>query len=266
MQAPFFFTSPNTARVDVAIEIPSESLKFEKVKGKLHSEMNVLGIAYQPDGTVAARFSDTVKLDFENQKELAEFKQKPLHYENQFDVASGQYNFKVVFSSGGESFGKLEQPLVVEPNDGNQFGLSGLALSKEVHKVADLETALDTELLEGRSPLVALGLQFTPTGANRFKTTDPATMYLEIYEPLLVGGNPPNVGVELRLVDRKTGERKVDSGVLEVANFIHAGNPVIPVGLRLPVASLAAGSYRAELTASDSAGKSVVRSADFEIE
>jgi len=53
---------------------------------------------------------------------------------------------------------------------------------------------------------------------------------------------------------------------VEVANFIHAGNPVIPVGLRLPVASLAAGSYRAELTALDSAGKSVVRSADFEIE
>jgi VWFA-related protein len=266
MEIPFFYTSPNTARVDVAIEIPSESLKFEKVKGKLHSEVNVLGIAYKLDGAVAARFSDTVKLDLENQKELAVFRQKPLHYENQFDVASGQYSFKVVFSSGGESFGKLEQPLVVEPNDGNQFGLSGLALSKEVHKVADLETALDTELLEGRSPLVALGLQFTPTGANRFKTTDPATMYLEIYEPLLVGGNPPKVGVELRLVDRKTGERKVDSGVVEVANFMHAGNPVIPVGLRLPVASLAAGSYRAELTASDSAGKSVVRSADFEIE
>ena len=266
MRAPFFYTSPNAARVDLAIEIPSESLKFEKVKGKLHSEVNVLGIAYKLDGAIAARFSDTVKLDLENQKELAAFKQKPLHYENQFDVASGQYNFKVVFSSGGESFGKLEQPLVVEPNDGNQFGLSGLALSKEVHKVSELETALDAELLEGRSPLVALGLQFTPTGANRFKTTDSATMYLEIYEPLLVGGNPPKVAVQLRLVDRKTGDQKVDSGVVEVANFIHAGNPVIPVGLRLPVASLAVGSYRAELTALDSAGKSVVRSADFEIE
>ncbi len=266
MLAPFFYTSPNTARVDVAIEIPSESLKFEKVKGKLHSEVNVLGIAYKLDGAIAARFSDTVKLDLENQKELAAFKQKPLHYENQFDVASGKYNFKVVFSSGGESFGKLEQPLVVDPNDGTQFGLSALALSKEVHRVSELETALDAELLEGRAPLVALGFQFTPTGANRFKTTDPATMYLEIYEPLLVGENPPKVGVELRLVDRKTGEQKMDSGVIEVASFVRAGNPVIAVGLKLPVASLIVGSYRAELTALDSVGKSVVRSADFEVE
>jgi len=193
-------------------------------------------------------------------------KQKPLHYENQFDVASGQYNFKVVFSSGGESFGKLEQPLVVDPNDGTQFGLSALALSKEVHRVSELETALDAELLEGRAPLVASGFQFTPTGANRFKTTDPATMYLEIYEPLLVGANPPRVGVQLRLLDRKTGEQKVDSGIVEVASFMRAGNPVIPVGLKLPLASLIAGSYRVELTASDSVGKSVVRSADFEIE
>ena len=266
MQAPFFYTSPNTARVDVAIEIPSESFQFQKVKGKLHSEVNVLGIAYQLDGAVAARFSDTVKLDFENQKELDAFKEKPLHYENQFDVASGQYNFKVVFSSGGESFGKLEQPLVVDPNDGSQFGLSALALSKEVHRVSELETALDAELLEGRAPLVASGMQFTPTGANRFKTTDPATMYLEIYEPLLVGGNPPQVGVQLRVMDRKTGAPKMDSGVIQVASFIRAGNPVIPVGLKLPVASLIAGSYRVELTASDSAGKSVVRSADFEVE
>jgi hypothetical protein len=266
MQAPFFYTSPNTARVDVAIEIASESLKFEKVKGKLHSELNVLGIAYKPDGAIAARFSDTVKLDFENQKELAEFQKKPLHYENQFDVASGQYSFKVVFSSGGESFGKLEQPLVVDSNDGNQFGLSGLALSREVHKVSELETALDAELLEGRAPLVALGVQFTPTGTNRFKTTDPATMYAEIYEPLLVGANPPQVAVQLKLVDRKTGEQKIDSGVVEVANFIRAGNPVIAVGLKLPVSALAAGSYRAELTALDSVGKSVVRSTDFEIE
>jgi hypothetical protein len=41
---------------------------------------------------------------------------------------------------------------------------------------------------------------------------------------------------------------------------------VIAVGLKLPVASLIAGSYRVELTALDSVGKSVVRSADFEIE
>ena len=83
-------------------------LKFEKVKGKQHSSVNVLGIAYKPDGTIAARFSDTVDLDFDGKKEVEEFQKQPFHYENQFDVASGQYTLKVVFSSGNESFGKLQ--------------------------------------------------------------------------------------------------------------------------------------------------------------
>ena len=100
MRAPFFYTGANTARVAVAIEIPSEAIKFEKVKGKMHAGVNVLGIAYKQDGSVAARFSDAVKLDFENQKEVQSFKERPMHYENQFDVAVGVYNLKVVFDSG----------------------------------------------------------------------------------------------------------------------------------------------------------------------
>jgi len=53
-----------------------------------------------------------VKIDYDNEKEVEEFQAKVYHYENQFDVASGEYNLKVVFSAGGESFGKVEQPLV----------------------------------------------------------------------------------------------------------------------------------------------------------
>jgi hypothetical protein len=86
MQVPFFYTSPNTARVNVAMEIKPDAIDFEKEKKKFHSEINVLGIAYRPDGTVGARFSDTVKLNLDNKKELEAFKEQPLHYENQFEV------------------------------------------------------------------------------------------------------------------------------------------------------------------------------------
>ena len=52
MALPYFYTSPNTARVNLAMEIPGNSVKFEKEKGKQHAEINVLGIAYKPDGSV----------------------------------------------------------------------------------------------------------------------------------------------------------------------------------------------------------------------
>jgi len=57
MRAPFFYTGANTARVAVAIEIPSDAIKFEKVKGKMHAEFNVLGIVYRQNANVAARFN-----------------------------------------------------------------------------------------------------------------------------------------------------------------------------------------------------------------
>jgi hypothetical protein len=267
MAAPYFYTSANTARVNVAIEIPSESVKFEKAHGKYHAAVHVLGIAYRPDGSVAARFSDTVKLDLEDKKDLRAFAEKPLHYEDQFDIASGQYNLKVVFSSGGESFGKVEMPLAIDPYDSGKFGMSGVALSRELHAVADLGSGLDALLLEGHAPLVAQGFQITPSGTSRFKKAEPAVMYIEIYEPFLQSENPPQVGIQLKVTDRQSKETKQDFGTVSVARSIRPGNPVIPVGLKLPVDTLGPGAYRAELRAVDSLGNSSpIRAADFEVE
>jgi hypothetical protein len=250
--------------VNLAIGIPSNALKFEKVKGKQHAAVNVLGIAYKPDGTIAARFSDTVNFDFEDKKQLEEFQSRPFHYENQFDVASGQYNLKVVFSSGNESFGKLQLPLVIDPYDGKQLSMSGVALSNELQRLADMSTGLDSQLLGDRKPLLVQGIQVVPSDSNRFKKTDNAAVYVEIYAPLLAGANPPQVGIELTVVDRKTGEKKADVAARAPTQ---AGSSVIPVGLKLPVATLAPGSYRVELRAIDSVGNTAKPStADFEVE
>lgn len=268
MEIPFFYTAPNTARVSVALEIPSSALKFEKVKGKFHSEVNVLGIAYGAgDNSVAAKFSDTVKLELENKKELEEFQSKPMHYDTQFDVASGQYKLKVVFSSSGASFGKTEMPLTIDPYDSKKFGLSGVALSKNVRRVSDLDVNLDTVLLENKTPLVSSGMELTPSGSNTFSKAGPAALYVEIYDPLLAGKDAPKIGLQMRILDRKTGEQKLDTGFISMAANIRPGNAVVPCGLKMPVETLAPGVYRAELKAIDTAGNaSVIRAADFAVE
>ena len=270
MALPYFYTSPNTARVNLAMEIPSSSIKFEKEKGKQHAEINVLGIAYKPDGSVGARFSDTANLDLDGKKEVQEFQKAPFHYENQFDVASGQYTLKVVFRSSGESFGKLEAPLAVDPYDGKQFSLSGVALSRDVRRVTDMATGLDDVLLADRTPLVVQGMQIVPTGGTHFNKTDNAVIYVEIYEPLMASSNanPVKVGLAYIVVDRKSGEKRVDdSGLINLESSAKAGNPVIPLGLRIPVEKLPPGSYRAEIKAMDSAGHTTKqRSADFDVE
>ena len=269
MQLPFFYTSPNVARVNVAMEIATGDLKFEKEKGKYRAVVNILGLAYLPDGSVGARFSDALNLEFPDKKSAEAFKEKPMHYENQFDVASGKYNLKVVYSSGGQNFGKLEMPLVVDPYDVKQFSMSGLALSKEVHKASDLGTGLDALLLADRVPLIADGMQLVPYGSNRFKKTDLAAFYMELYEPLLVTGDPktpPVVAFDLRVLDGKTGEQKEDTGLIRVGLPAQAGNPMVPVAAKIPMESLAPGAYKVEIKALDNAGKEFKRTTDIQIE
>jgi hypothetical protein len=268
MTLPFFYTSLNTARVNLAMEIPPGSFKFEKQSGKQRAQLNILGLAYKSDGTVAARFSDTVDIVQDGKKEAEEFNKLPFHYENQFDIASGQYTLKVALTSGGENFGKLEVPLAIDPYDGT-FGVSGLALSKEMRRATDMSTGLEAELLADKTPLVSRGIVLIPTGSPHFKKTESAGFYAEIYEPLLAKADtkPPQVGMQYVVVDRKSGETKFDTGLVSVAEAFQPGNPVIPMGLKIPIDQLTPGSYRLELKAMDNAGHTAKpRTADFEVE
>ncbi len=248
IQLPYFYTAPNVARVHVAMEIQADALKFENKKGKLHAELNFLGVAASADGDVRARFSDALKLDFDNPAQVESLKGKSLHYEKEFKIVPGQYTFTVAFSQGDASFGKLQMPLAIEPWTG-EFGLSGLALSRETHSAADLGLGLG---LEGRTPLVAQGTQVVPSGSGQFMKSGPAFFYFEVYVP-----NALTARVRVRVLDRKTGEQKWDGGFISPPAQTNVG--------KLPVDSLASGTYRLEVTATDSAGKEVQRTADFEI-
>ncbi len=269
MQLPYFYTGGNVARVNVAMEIPADAMKFEKQKGKFHGEMDVLGIAYNADGSPAARFSDTVKREFEDKKQVEAFQSAPFHYENEFDVAAGQYKLKVVFSAGGASFGKIEAPLSIAPWDSAQFGLSGLALSKQVHQQTDMAATLDASLLEDRVPLVTQGVQVIPAGSSTFSKSGPVLFYAEVYEPQLLtsgDGNKPVVGIQIRILDRKTKEQKYSTGLMRLDMPDKGNNPTIPIAERMPLDSVGPGQYIVELQAVDSTNMPVTRTADFDLQ
>jgi VWFA-related protein len=272
IQLPYFYTSANVARVNVAMEIPSDVLKFEKQKGKFHAEMNVLGIAYRPDGSVGARFSDTVKREFDDKKQVEAFQQTPFHYEDEFEVASGKYNLKVVFSASSEksaaSFGKIETPLTIDPWESKQFGLSGLALSKQIRQQTDM-AGLDASLIEDRVPLITQGVQVIPAGSDKFKKMEPALFYAEVYEPMLLNPDPANkpaIGIQIRILDRKTKEQKFSTGLMRLEMPEKSDNPMIPIAERMPLDSVGPGQYVVELQAVDTTGRPITRTADFDLE
>jgi VWFA-related protein len=257
IQLPYFYISPGIARVNLAMEIAPGALKFENRNGRLHAEVNLLGIASTPDSGVGARFSDTLKLDFKNQAEIDKLKETPVHYEKEFKIAPGNYNFALAYDPGDGSFGKIEAPLAVEPWNTGDLTLSSVALSRETHSAADL--GLVSSLVQDRTPLIAEGTQFVPFGSDEFAKSDSGFFYLEVYDP-----DPASVNVRVRVLDRKTGEAKWDSGLTKLP-LPGGGKTSIPAGASLRLSSLATGTYRLEITASDSTGKQAIRTKDFEI-
>jgi VWFA-related protein len=270
MLAPFFYIAPNTARVDVSLEIPAGTIQFVKDKGKMRSNMNVVGIAYLQDGTVAARFSDSVKLTFDDKKESEAFDANSFHYEKQFEMAPGAYNFKLVFSSSASQLGRLETPINIEPWEPTKFSLSGLALSHSVHPAKEMAGGLDAELLENRVPLIVNGVQITPTGSNVFKKTQRGYIYAEVYEPAMAvpdvkDKDVPAVGIRMELLDAK-GAVKKDYGLTRLVVPPVTGNPTIPTGLVINAQDVEPGAYKLRVTAVDATGHESVRTTDLNLE
>jgi len=58
----------------------------------------------------------------------------------------------------------------------------------------------------------------------------------------------------------------IDSGAYRIPVPTTGGNPAIPSGAQVPVASLTPGSYRLVLNAIDTAGNKSQRLADFEVQ
>lgn len=260
MELPYFYAAPGVARVRLAAEITPGALKFERVKGKLHAEINLLGMAATEDGATPARFSDNLKFDFDNEAQVAKWKTKALHYEKDFRIAPGQYKFTLAFGEAGESnatFGKIESPVKIDSWNGSELAISGIALSRETHPAGDLGLSL---LTGDQTPLVADGTQVVPAGSGRFAKGGPGFFYFEVYD-----SSRTSITVRVRALDPKTGDEIWNSGGTSLQLPAGGARPSLQAMANLPIDKLAPGDWRLEVTASDAAGKIASRSVDFEI-
>jgi VWFA-related protein len=262
VQLPYFYTGTNRANVHLSVDVVPAGIVFEKNATGLHGKIELVGIALRPDGGEAARFADTVNVDVEDQKQADSFTRTPYHYEHQFAVASGMYIFRLAMGAGPTA-GKKEVALNVEPWSSTNLGIGGIALSTDARPVDPAVAA------GGPAPpgsLVAGGKEFVPAATDRFQRSDRVYFYTEVYDPALAGANAAGLTMQFRILDRKTGDVKQDSGRGSVTNFVRPGNSVVPFATVLPVARLDPGLYRLEvLAANSSAPGTVTRAVDFEL-
>jgi hypothetical protein len=269
------FTNSNAARVHISVDWSWGSRQPPS------TTIGVLGLIFKKDGTPVTRFTDLAGSANARQSEWAKLPSsgakhdsKWTHYEIQLNLPAGEYSLQVVLGDG-TSFGHAEIPLTVDGYDRNELTISGVSLCKRISDVA-ANSSLDTPNLPGAwgrklpgdyKPLVSRGVEFEPTGNTRLKKGGTLYTYFEIYEPLVEGQSLAAVQFRMRIVDVKTGELRADSQPISATPYIEDGSSIIPVGRGMEISKLPPGSYRLDVQATDSTGKSTAwRSANFTVE
>lgn len=277
MQLPYFFRSLNKARVDLTMDIAPSAIVLHKSKGNYAGSINILGVAYDGAGAVAAKFSDEVNLNLDSEGAFEQFGAQPYRYKTRFEIASGKYQVKVVFTSDGTRFGKLQMPLEIDDYDGSSLGLSSVVLSSDFHPIrAAKPVEFRSGELAGPAPLVSRGMEILPMGENIWRASEIYALYVEVYDRWLKeafvedGGGlkvrPPQIGLSVQVLNLQTGQKKLDTGFMNMQDYIESGNPAIPIALKLPLSNLITGHYRVYVRANDSRERlSPLHSADFEV-
>jgi hypothetical protein len=265
LTAPYFYVRPGVALVNLALSVPGSSLDLAKDKGTLHAQVNVLGIAYRDDKSVAARFSDTVYLDYDREEEKQAAK-NPFEYQKCFKIAPGSYRLKVVMSAGADNFGKYVVPLEVEPFSGKEFVVGGPEFAERIALLAPQTEDTDENLLENTKLLIANGVQVIPSASNRFPQGTQPVVYVELYNPLLEN-RALQVGILFKILDNASNRMVYSSDTVPLDRFVRPGKPLVAVNFQLPADKLAPGKYRLEVWGRDSEGNvSDTRSGIFTIE
>jgi hypothetical protein len=179
--------------------------------GKVHAEMEVLGLAYVPGGDVAARFrTRKMKFDFETRQQFDDFLRHPLHYRRGSSrVVPGNYQFK---GSLSHRQGSLRRRRSAAGHRSVQRRAAQLERHRpQPQRAADIARGrAGREPTAGKTPLIFRGNRIAVSGSDVLSKTGTAEAYFEIYEPLANGAAAVQLSMRLRLLDAQSNEQRVE--------------------------------------------------------
>ena len=229
VQVSSFRASSGEYRVNVSAGFPPDLLDRRWEANRLITSIAILGLIYNADGDLVARFSD----DFcgppacqffyegalqpknaqlppilEAEKYFADVT-IPTAYHTQTDLGPGSYRLTLLITDG-EKFGRVATSFVLDPLAQDGPAISDVAVCDRYHP----ETPKPRVLTRAPqyAPLLAKGMEFTPAGNLQFKKAQQLATYLEIYDQQSETADPPKLYLEMKVTDTKTGELRIGTG------------------------------------------------------
>ena len=272
------------ATVQIATEYELGTKDWDYPCPSDHPAIYVFGVVYKTNGGVAARFGDSYPCPSEESSFFRDFGIDPdfafdrkryrvvgvpipSRFNTQVELQPGDYDVHVVVSDD-HKFGQARMPLRVEPIDGQALTISDIALNGILRDASWLlrDAAVVSPAPLVPAPLVSKHAQFIPVPEARLPRKSSLPLYFEIYEPLLADRGA-EVSFRMKITDLKDGSLVMNAGPTSAAQCVIPGNVVIPIALNVETDKLQSGSYKIEVQASDSAGRTTEwRMAKFEIQ
>jgi hypothetical protein len=272
--------APAIVQIATGYELRTKSWDYPCPKE--HPAVHVFGVVYNAKGEVAAQFGDSYACPWDvshtptyaNLAGLAGTKSStttqfdiPSRFNTQVQLRPGDYDVHVVVSDGNK-FGQARIPLRVEPLDGQALTISDIALNGILRDASWLlqDAAMVSPAPPVPTPLVSKHAQFIPAPDARVPKKSSLPLYFEVYEPLLADRSA-EVFFRMKITDLKNGTVVMNARPTSAAECVTPGNVVVPIALNVDTENLQSGSYKIEIQASDSAGRTTEwRMAKFEIQ
>jgi hypothetical protein len=278
LQVAALYGVAEAARVNVRLEFPSKSLKHEFKDGTLKATIGAVGIIYDRDGNVAARFSDFACCDYGSSNKASATAQHsdnsydhdtsmiPDGYDTEIDLPPGEYEIQAVVSDG-EKFGWRKMPLLVKRRDEKQISMSDVVLCRRVRKISTEVQDVSAKMAGSYVPLASRGVEFAPTANPSFKSNEMLYVYFEVFDPRSSTQAATNLRVQLKIVNAKTGHVEIDFAPVDAAPYVKQSSSIVRITRGIPLSSLPEDEYQLQVRAYESAGISTEwHKAVFDIE
>jgi VWFA-related protein len=253
-RAVYFYESPGLARVPVAARIKTAAVELKKRGDQLAGELNIMGVANGEDGSLAARFSETMPLLMEKDKEAA-FRTQGLIYRNHFKLRPGKYQLRIAVADSKGKVGSAEQTLVVPPVVAGDLASSSLILAEKANRLPSLIQDLQVKLLEEDDPLIYKGLQVIPMIEYRLPVNSPISIIFKLYN--LSPGTERHLVTHAQLTSEK-GETLTLPVIDLDGPFYSTGKTEGVIGINLPFNNVVPGKYRLAVETSEGSSKRAI--------
>jgi len=236
----FFYDSPQLARVPISVRIQRGTIELKKKGGLMVNAVDVMGVAYAEDGSVAARFSETLNLAVEKEREEL-FKNSDIPYRNYIKLRPGKYQLKLAIADEKGKVGTSEQTLAVPPMPAG-LASSSLVVSQEMTQLPDLIKNIQTRLLDEADPLIYKGIQIMAPVGNTMHRAHPLAVFYKLYN---LEGNEADrsLTANVQIIDEKGQVNELPPMDLEDAVY-PTGPSEAAIGFNLPLKDLPPGKYQ----------------------